>query len=329
MKTILVTGGAGYIGSHTCKALAQAGYLPVTLDNLSRGHESAVRWGPLERCDIADEVGVQDIVARHQPIAVIHFAAYGYVGESTADPSLYYGNNVSNSYRFLEALRANGTIKHVVFSSSCASYGITRSTPIDETQPQAPISPYGFSKLAVERMLADYGAAYGFSGLSLRYFNAAGADIDGELGEDHDPEPHFIPTALAVASGRQPHLQINGIDFDTPDGSCIRDFVHVNDLAEGHLRALELLLSGQARRPAYNLGTGTGHSLLQVVEAIRRITGRRLEVQTGPRRIGDPPFAVANPALAAAELGWRCQHSSLDQIIDTAWRWMQRSETPK
>ncbi len=323
MKAILVTGGAGYIGSHTCKALAQSGYLPVTLDNLSRGHESAVRWGPLERCDISDSDGVRRIVKRYQPLAVMHFAAYGYVGESISDPALYYRNNVGGSQALLDALRAEGSVRRVVFSSSCATYGATPSQPVDESQAQLPISPYGFSKLAVERMLADYGPAYGFSSVALRYFNAAGADADGEIGEQHEPEPHFIPIALGVAAGQAPVLTLNGDDFDTADGTCVRDFVHVSDLADAHLRALDLLLAREAVCKAYNLGSGAGHSLLQVIDAIHRITGKRLDLHVGPRRYGDPPFAVANPTLAAEELGWRCRQSDIDHIVGTAWRWMQ------
>ncbi len=326
-KKILVTGGAGYIGSHVCKALGRYGYKPVVLDNLCRGHRSAVKWGVLETADIADTKKVLAVLDAHRPAAIIHFAGFGYVGESMSEPVLYHDNNVIKGHRFLEAIRSAGHVRRIIFSSSCSVYGVTPPRPIAENAPLAPISTYGWSKLFFERMLADYGRSYGFESTSMRYFNAAGADPDGELGEDHDPEYHVIPAMLRAAAGREPGITINGGDYDTPDGSCIRDFAHVSDIAEAHVLALERMLQGHAVRPAYNLGTGHGLSLKELAEAIRRNTGQQLSIKIGPRRPGDPPYAVADPRLAAQELGWRCRFSDPDCMIETAWKWLLRTRS--
>jgi UDP-arabinose 4-epimerase len=321
MATILVTGGAGYIGSHACKALAGAGHTPVTYDNLSRGFEHAVKWGPFERGDILDPEQLGAAIARHQPDAVIHFAAFAYVGESMEDPGLYFRNNVVGTLGLLDAMRAHGVSK-IVFSSSCTTYGARSCDPITEDRPQAPVDPYGRSKWMVEQILRDYAHAYGLRAVALRYFNAAGADPDGEIGEDHDPEPHLIPVLLDAAAKGAPFM-INGDDYDTPDGTCVRDYVHVTDLADAHVLALASL----GREPgltAYNLGTGRGFSIREIIDAASRRLDRRIEVNVGPRRPGDLDATTAVAGLAERELGWRPRLSNLDDIIDTAWRWRLR-----
>jgi UDP-arabinose 4-epimerase len=319
MRAVLVTGGAGYVGSHACKALAQAGYVPVTLDNLVNGHRRAVKWGPLEQGDIADRELVRALVAKHRPLALMHFAAFAYVGESVAEPEKYYLNNVVGSLKLLEACRAGGVDK-VIFSSSCAVYGVPARLPIAEDQPRWPVNPYGRSKLLVENALADYDRAYRLRSVSLRYFNAAGADPQGEIGELHEPETHLIPLVLDAVVGARPHLSVHGNDYPTRDGTCVRDYVHVTDLATAHVAALEYLLAGGATH-ALNLGTGEGHSVLQVVEAAERATGRRAPLVFGPRRAGDPPELVADASRAAEVLRWRPRHSELDDIVASAWGW--------
>ncbi|QIK38190.1 UDP-glucose 4-epimerase GalE [Caldichromatium japonicum] len=325
MIPVLVTGGAGYIGSHTCKVLAQAGYRPIVLDNLVYGHKWAVCWGPLEVGDISDRACLDAIIACHRPEAVIHFAAYAYVGESVRDPGRYYRNNVAGTLTLLEAMRDHG-IAHLIFSSTCATYGIPDQTPITEDHPQRPINPYGASKLMVERMLADFGQAHGLGWVVLRYFNAAGADPEGELGEDHDPETHLIPLAIQAALGQGPRLEVFGDDYPTPDGSCIRDYIHVADLAEAHVLALTYLRNGGASR-ALNLGTGQGHSVLEVIAAIERVAGRPVPYALGPRRPGDPPALYADATKAQALLGWTPRYPELDTIIEHAWRWHQGAGT--
>jgi len=321
---VLVTGGAGYIGSHTCKALAHAGHTPVTYDNLSRGHHWAVKWGPLEEGDVRDRDRLLEVLRGYRPEAVIHFAAYAYVGESVERPLEYYDNNVNGSLALLEAMRTCG-IDRLVFSSSCAVYGTPARLPIDEDQCLDPINPYGATKQMVEQVLADAAAAYGLRSVSLRYFNAAGADPDGELGEEHDPEPHLIPRVLEAAlTGTA--VAINGDDYDTRDGTCERDYIHVCDLAEAHVRALDLLQSGRGAR-ALNLGTGTGHTVREIVAAAERITGRRIAARIGPRRPGDPAALVADGERARSQLRWTPRHSDLDTILSTSWSWMRtRSE---
>jgi UDP-glucose-4-epimerase GalE len=320
MKNILVTGGAGFIGSHTCKALERAGYLPITYDDLSRGHASAVRFGPLEVGDIADGERLAAVIYRYRPAAVIHFAGYGYVGESLESPDLYYGNNVIRSGLMLETLRRCGLV-HVVFSSSCATYGGAHDRTIDETVEQKPLSTYGFSKLVIERMLADYARAFSFRSLALRYFNAAGADPEGELGECHDPEPHFIPRVLRVAAKMEPTIEINGTDYPTIDGTCVRDYVHVHDLAKGHVLALQAVLDGGIVG-AINLGTGRGSSLLEIVRIAEQITKCQIAVKFGPRRVGDPASAIADASRAAQLLLWTPTYRDINQILEHAWKWL-------
>lgn len=328
MTNILVTGGAGYIGSHACKALAKAGFTPVVYDSLVHGHEWAVRWGPLERGDILDRARLDEVITAYAPAAVMHFAAFAYVGESVADPAKYYRNNLLGTLALLDAMRENGVDK-LVFSSSCATYGTPAAAPIREDDPQAPINPYGASKLMAERILADYAAAYGLKSVALRYFNAAGADPDGEIGEAHDPETHLIPLVLDAAAGVRPHVTIFGNDYDTPDGTCVRDYVHVSDVAEAHVLALHGLQRG-GLRAAYNLAGGTGVSVAQVIAAAHEVTGRKIPVVVGPRRPGDPASLLADPARARADLGWRPRHPELAQMIETAWAWQeQRRKTPR
>ena len=319
MKRVLVVGGAGYIGSHTCKALARAGFEPVTLDNMSKGHRWAVRWGPLETCDILDADGLDGVMARCRPDAVVHFAALAYVGESVTHPADYYRTNVVGSYNLLTAMVRHGA-RRLVFSSTCAVYGVPEILPISERAPPAPVNPYGHTKLAVERMIADFGAAYGLAGVALRYFNACGADPDGDIGEWHDPEPHLIPRALMAANGEISKLDIFGTDFPTADGTCVRDYIHVADLADAHVRALRYL-DRPERVAALNLGTGRGYSVRDIIAAVERRSGRSLPVQVAPRRPGDPPSLVADGSLAANLLGFRPAHSDLETILDTAWRW--------
>jgi len=318
-RTVIVTGGAGYVGSHCCKAFAKAGWNVVTLDNLSRGWRDAVRWGPLIECDIRDSAQVRAALERHRPDLVAHFAAFAYVGESVADPAIYYENNTVGTLALLESMRATGC-HHFLFSSTCASYGVPEHLPIDETHPQVPINAYGWSKMIIERMLEDFGKAYGLSSTSLRYFNAAGCDPEGEIGERHEPETHAIP--LAIESARCPDrpFTVLGTDFPTPDGSAIRDYIHVNDLAQAHLLAGEMLV-GRGGTHVFNLGTGVGTSVFELVETIGRIVGSPPAVQYGPRREGDPPRLIASFAKAAQELGWRPTNSQIDFIVETALRW--------
>jgi UDP-arabinose 4-epimerase len=322
LRYVLVTGGAGYVGSHACKALARAGYLPVCYDNLVRGHEWAVKWGPFERGDILDRERLAAVLQRYRPLAVMHFAALAYVGESVDDPAEYYRTNVVGSIELLEAMRSTG-VKRLVLSSSCATYGVALELPLRENAPQAPINPYGRSKLMIEQALADYAAAYHLASISLRYFNAAGADPDGEIGEEHAPETHLIPLVLAATDPRRP-VTIFGDDYDTPDGTCVRDYVHVSDLADAHVLALGALDRGEPRAVAYNLGSESGASVRQVIAAAQRATGRPIAVRMGARRPGDPPRLLADAGKAKRELGWAPGRSELETIVSTAWKWMNR-----
>ena len=321
-QAVLVTGGAGYIGSHACKALAGAGFQPVVFDNLSRGHREAVRWGPLVEGDLADRQRLCAALIEHKVEAVMHFAAYAYVGESVTDPALYYRNNLGGTLSLLEAMREAG-IGEIVFSSTCATYGIPDGVPIREDAPQRPVNPYGETKLAIERALHWYAAAYGLRSVSLRYFNAAGADPEGEIGEHHEPETHLVPLVLQAALGHGPHIEIYGTDYPTPDGTAIRDYVHVRDLAIAHMRALERLRGGGGSA-AVNLGTGQGHSVREVIAAAELASGRKVPARAAPRRPGDPPALVADPSLAGEILGWHPQHSDLDTIIRTSLAWHTR-----
>jgi UDP-arabinose 4-epimerase len=319
---ILVSGGAGYVGAHACKALSKAGWLPVTYDNLLNGHEEAVKWGPLERGDILDRTRLDEVIETHQPVAAMHFAALTSVAQSVADPDSYRRNNVEGSRTLLNAL-LDGGVTHMVFSSTAAVYGTPESVPIPEDATKTPINPYGETKLAVERILEELSRERGLTATALRYFNAAGADPDGEIGEDHDPETHLIPLALAAAAGTGQPLTLYGDDYPTPDGTCVRDYIHVSDLAEAHVAALQ---SGTGFR-AFNLGTGAGASVRQVLEMVEQVTGTAVPHWLGPRRAGDPAELVADATRASAELGWRPQFSDLETIVTTAWQWHQRADT--
>jgi UDP-arabinose 4-epimerase len=316
---VLVTGGAGYVGSHVCKALSRAGCQPVTLDNLTTGHEWAVRWGPLIHGGLENKRLLHAVFRRHRIDVVIHFAACAYVGESMRNPALYFQNNTVNTLNLLDVMREEGASK-IVFSSTCATYGEPEQIPISEHHVQRPVNPYGESKLMIERILHWYGQCYGVAWTALRYFNAAGADPEAELGEDHNPETHLIPRAIDVALGKATELEIYGMDYDTPDGSALRDYVHVCDLSAAHLRAMQYLVTG-GESVALNLGTGCGHSVLEVVSTLRTIAGREVPIKECPRRAGDPPALVADPRKAKKVLGWVAQHSSLQFILETAWRW--------
>ena len=319
MATILVTGGAGYIGAHACKALARAGHVPVTFDNLSTGWREAVRFGPLVEGELSDRAALDRAFADHAPDAVMHFAALSLVGEAMADPGRYWRNNVVGSLTLLEAAAAAGCTRFV-FSSTCATYGEHDDVVLDETTPQHPLNAYGKSKRAIEDMLTDFEAAHGMRHVIFRYFNVAGADPEAELGEAHEPETHLIPVMLEAIDGQRPALTIHGTDYDTPDGTCIRDYVHVSDLVDAHLRGLDRLLEGGESR-VFNLGTGRGFSVREVLDASRRVTNAEVPHNTGPRRAGDATRLVSGSIRAAEELGWKADRSTLDTMIADAWRW--------
>jgi UDP-glucose-4-epimerase GalE len=323
VQSILVTGGAGYIGSHACKALAASGFVPVVYDNLSRGRRHAVRWGPFVEGDIEDRARLAATLRAHRITSVMHFAAFAYVAESVTDPALYYRNNLVGSLALLDAMREEG-VDRLVFSSSCVVYGVPDSVPIRETTPARPVNPYGETKLAVERALPWYEQAYGLRSVALRYFNAAGADRDGEIGNEHDPETRLIPLVLRAALGLGPPIEIFGNDYATPDGTAIRDYIHVEDLAAAHVRALQYLAGGGASA-TLNLGTGKGHSVREVVAAVERVCGRPVPRREAPRRAGDPPALVADAGLVRERLDWRPTHSDLDTIVRTALSWETRS----
>ncbi len=324
MSNILVTGGAGYIGSHTCKALSEAGYTPIVFDNLCYGHKEAVKWGPLEEGDILDGEYLDQVFERYEPKAVIHFAAFAYVGESVEDPAKYYRNNAMGSLSLLEAMQRAGCDK-IVFSSTCATYGVPDQMPITEGTPQNPINPYGRTKLFVEGMLNDMETAYGFKSAALRYFNACGGDPEGEIGEDHDPETHLIPNILRALTGDIPHLDLYGTDYPTPDGTCVRDYIHVNDLAEAHILALKHLLEdGDSLR--LNLGVGKGFSVREIINAAERVTGETVAVKEGPRRAGDPAELIADASAIKRTLGFTPKFVDIDEIVRTAWNWHCRNK---
>jgi UDP-glucose-4-epimerase GalE len=315
---ILVTGGAGYIGSHAARLLAQSGHEVWIYDNLIHGHRQAAPPDRLIVGDIADQPRVEAVLAKHAIDAVMHFAAFALVGESVVMPHKYYQNNVVGTLKLLEAMRAAG-VTRMVFSSTTATYGVPTRIPITESERQEPINPYGFSKLVVEKALADYAAAYHWSYAALRYFNAAGATPKGDLGEDHDPESHLIPIVLQVAMRQRPQITIYGNDYPTPDGTCIRDYVHVDDLADAHLKALELLEPGRELR--LNLGTGRGTSVREVIDACRRVTKCPIAEVIGERRPGDPPELVADSTLAQRTLHWKPRYVEIESIVETAWNW--------
>ena len=316
---VLVTGGAGYIGSHTVRELVRRKHRVVVLDNLSRGHGPAVSGARLVRGDICDRELLGELLAREKIEAVLHFAASSLVGESVRFPSEYYNNNVVKGLSLIDTLAGAG-VRSLVFSSTAAVYGEPREIPIPEEHATDPTNPYGATKLALEGALRWYGEAYGMRWISLRYFNAAGADPAGDIGEDHDPETHLIPLVLKVALGHKPHLDVFGSDYPTPDGTCVRDYIHVNDLAVAHILALEALAAG-ASSTVYNLGNGNGYSVLEVIRAAEAVTGRPVPVRYAARRPGDPPALVAGAAKIKRELGWRPRFESLQAMLETAWRW--------
>jgi UDP-arabinose 4-epimerase len=317
--SILIVGGAGYIGSQTAKQVAAAGHRPVVFDNLVYGHRWAVKWGPLVEGDLADPPAIRRALEAHAVTAVIHFAAYAYVGESMTDPGKYFRNNVAGTINLLDGMVAAG-VRDIVFSSTCATYGEPERVPIAEDHPQRPVNPYGESKLAVERMLRWYGQAHGLRYAALRYFNAAGADPDGELGEDHAPETHLIPLAIAAAQGRGAPLSLFGTDYPTPDGTAVRDYIHVADLAEAHLAALAALDGGESAL-RLNLGTGRGSSVREVIAAVEKATGRPVPLREVGRRAGDPPVLVADARQAGQRLGWKPRYPDLESIVAHAVRW--------
>ncbi|HEV2674995.1 MAG TPA: UDP-glucose 4-epimerase GalE [Aliidongia sp.] len=321
-KNILVTGGAGYIGSHTAKALSRAGYRPVTYDSLVYGHRHAVKWGPFVEGDIADTPKLEQVIKDEAIDAVVHFAAFAYVGESVTKPEIYFQNNVVGSLSLLDAMRHTG-VKPIVFSSTCATYGMPDRMPITEETLQRPINPYGETKLMIERALAWYGPAHDIRSVSLRYFNACGADPEGEIGEEHDPETHLIPLILDAALGKRAAIDVFGTDYPTPDGTAVRDYIHVQDLADAHVKALAYLFDGGATTQV-NLGTGTGNSVREVIDAVERVTGRTVPRREVARRAGDPPELVADPSKANSLLGWKPAMSDIDSIIRTAWAWHTR-----
>ncbi|HZH28406.1 MAG TPA: UDP-glucose 4-epimerase GalE [Azospirillaceae bacterium] len=323
MAKVLVTGGAGFIGSHTCKALAAAGHIPVVYDSLERGHKSAVLWGPLETGNLLDTERLIACIHHHEPSAIVHFAAYAYVGESTECPGLYYLNNVGGTASLVEAMRRTG-LRAAVFSSTCAIYGTPAYVPVAEACPPNPLSPYGRSKKMAEDLFRDAETAHGVRTVRLRYFNAAGADPDGEIGERHDPETHAIPLAILAMLGHAPAFRLFGTDYDTPDGSAVRDYIHVMDLASAHVAALDHLLAGGGSLDV-NLGTGTGHSVREILSAIKRVSGRRVPVEINPRRAGDPSRLVADNGRARRLLGWFPQRAGIETIVADALHWFAKT----
>lgn len=320
MKNILVIGGAGYIGSHTVKMLAAQGYNPVVFDNLSKGHKEAVENYPFELGDLGDKARLADVFKKHTIDAVMHFAAFIEVGESVQAPSKYYHNNVAQVLNLLDAMVENN-VKYFVFSSTAATFGEPVREKIDETHPQNPINPYGNTKLMVEKMLADFDTAYGLKATALRYFNASGADDSGQIGESHTPETHLIPLVLQTAAGKRPSIKVFGTDYPTPDGTCVRDYVHVNDLARAHILALEKMMR-ENKSERFNLGSGSGFSVAKLIKEAKKITGIDFKVETAPRRAGDPAVLVADSTKAQQVLGWQPQYN-LTRIIQTAWNWEQ------
>ncbi len=327
MTNILVTGGAGYIGSHACKVLKHAGFTPVVYDNLCTGWENAVKFGPFEKGDLTDRARLDQVFAAYQPEAIMHFAALSQVGESMREPAMYWHNNVAGSLCLFEAAVAAGC-KKVVFSSTCATYGDQDNVVLDESSAQYPINAYGASKRAIEDILRDFEVAYGLNHVIFRYFNVAGADPEGEVGEFHQPETHLIPLMLDAIDGKRDALTIFGTDYDTPDGTCIRDYVHVMDLVEAHVLGLNWLQDDKDSR-VFNLGTGTGFSVREVVDHSAAVTNKDVPMVEGPRRAGDCAKLVSGSTRAEAELGWKPTRSTLDQMIADAWRWHQTGHYDK
>ena len=321
MSNVLVTGGAGYIGSHACKALKAAGFTPVTYDNLVTGWKDSVKFGPFEQGELSDRSRLDAVFAQYHPVAVMHFDALSQVGEAMSEPGRYWRNNVEGSLTLIEAATAAGCL-NFVFSSTCATYGEHDNVVLDEGTPQEPLNAYGASKRAVEDILRDFGAAYGLKSVIFRYFNVAGADPEGEVGEHHRPETHLIPVMLEAIDGKRPALTINGTDYDTPDGTCIRDYVHVMDLVDAHVLGLKWLQDGKESR-VFNLGTGKGFSVREVIDASGAVTNREVPYSEGPRRAGDATKLVSGSTRAAAELGWTPDRSTMPQMIADAWRWHQ------
>ena len=321
-NSVLVTGGAGYIGAHACKALSYAGYLPIAYDNLVYGHPETVKWGPLVKGDINDRKQLEMVMQKYNPSAVMHFAAYAYVGESVQHPAKYYRNNVAGTLSLLESMK-NCRIDKIIFSSTCATYGMPAQVPITEQHSQNPINPYGRSKLMIEWILQDFATAYDLKFVSLRYFNAAGADPDAEIGEDHNPETHLIPLVLEAALGKRNQIEIFGTDYNTHDGTCIRDYIHVSDLASAHVLALEYLFRG-GKSDAFNLGNGNGFSVREVIATAMKVTGLNIHCLESERRPGDPSVLIGSSKKIRNNLDWKPSYNSLDTIIDSAWRWHKR-----
>ena len=321
---ILVVGGAGYIGSHINKMLHQNGYDTVIYDNLVYGHKEAVKWGVLEEGDLADTERLEEVFGKYDIEAVFHFAAYAYVGESVTNPSKYYHNNVANTLNLLDVM-VKHNVKYIVFSSTCATYGEPETMPITEDMRQNPINPYGASKWMVERIMADYKRAYDINYCCLRYFNAAGADPEGEIGESHTPETHLIPLVLAAAAGDRENIKVFGTDYDTRDGSCVRDYIHVTDLADAHLRAMDYLKKG-GESTCMNLGNCIGNSVLEVIDAAKKVTGREIPVVLDERRAGDPPTLVGSAKKAEELLEWKPQYGDIEVILEHAWKWYGKKE---
>ncbi|WP_170349584.1 UDP-glucose 4-epimerase GalE [Ruegeria atlantica] len=327
MTNILVTGGAGYIGSHACKALAQAGYTPVTYDNLITGWQDAVKFGPFEQGDLLDRARLDEVFAKYQPAAVMHFAALSQVGEAMSQPGRYWTNNVTGSLNLIEAAVAAGCL-NFVFSSTCATYGEHDNVVLDEDTPQLPLNAYGASKRAIEDILHDFEAAYGLNHVIFRYFNVAGADPEGEVGEFHRPETHLVPLMLDAIDGKRDGLTVFGTDYDTPDGTCIRDYVHVCDLVDAHVLGLNWLEQGKGSR-VFNLGTGSGFSVMEVIDHSKAVTNREVPYSIGPRRAGDCTKLVSGSVRAGQELGWTPKRSTLETMISDAWRWHQNGNYEK
>jgi len=321
-KSILVVGGAGYVGSHSVKLLSEQGYRVSVVDNFVTGHKSFCKWGDYFETDISDSQSLDTVLKKVKPDAVLNFAAHTYVGESVQDPDKYYRNNVFGTLSLVNAMRKINC-KKLVFSSSCAVYGVPNKVPIDETEKKDPISPYGFTKFVVERMLEDFSTAYGMNSVSLRYFNAAGADPDCEIGENHIPETHLIPLILMVAAGLRDNITIYGDDYQTPDGTCVRDYIHVCDLASAHVKALEYLLDGKSTT-AVNLGVGRGYSVKEIIACVNKVTGREIPVIIGKRRPGDPAQLVADPDLAHKLLNWSARYTDIELTIEHAWSWLKK-----